>query len=112
MKTTTSAMKEVGKAMKTEKMPQTLQEFLKENEKMEMSQGMMDDALDSVFDADGVESETDEVMNQIYDEIGLDLSSELSKSSVPTTVKASSKTKNAQETKEEDELLKSLGIFN
>lgn len=52
-------------------------EFEKENDMMDQRQEMMDDAVD---DAMGVEDEeeSDEVVNQVMDELGIDLSAAVS----------------------------------
>lgn len=42
-----------------------------QNEKMEMTQEMMGDAIDDAFEADDEEEETDNLVNQVLDEIGL-----------------------------------------
>ena len=42
-------------------MNKVMMEFQRENEKMDMKQEMMDDALDSLFDDDTVEDEADAV---------------------------------------------------
>ncbi len=34
----------------------------------------MDDTLDAVFDADGLDDEADEVVDSVLDEIGVDIS--------------------------------------
>lgn len=43
------------------KMNKTMMEFARENEKMDMKQEMMDEALDSLFDDDTLQDEADAV---------------------------------------------------
>lgn len=100
-------MAKVGKAMDPKKVQQTLAEFLKENEKMEMTGELMEDA----FDNEEVDDEADEVMHQVLDEIGLDVSTQLSKAAAPRTqVAAARPTAARQAESEEDKLLRQLGI--
>ena len=47
-------------------------EFERENDMMEHRQEMMDDAIDNTFEDE--EEESDEIVNQVLDEIGIDLS--------------------------------------
>lgn len=60
-----AAMAAMGETNDPRKVAQTMQQFQKENAKMEMGQEMMDDTLDGVFDDDEVEGETDDLMNQV-----------------------------------------------
>lgn len=59
------AMAAMGKTNDPAKIAQTMQQFQKENAKMEMGQEMMDDNLDGIFDDDGTEEETSDLMNQV-----------------------------------------------
>lgn len=58
-------------------------EFEKENDIMDQRQEMMDDAID---DATGMEDEeeSEDVVNQVLDEIGIDLGQAVSCSALPT----------------------------
>lgn len=58
-------------------------EFERENDIMDQRQEMMDDAIDDVTGLDD-EEETDEVVNQVLDEIGIDLSQAVSITSKTT----------------------------
>lgn len=103
------AMKEVGKAIQPEKLQQTLAQFMQENAKLDMTQDLMEDA----FDNDDVESEADDVMNQVLDEIGIDLSSQLSKAPAPKTQIAAPSRPVAEPKydEEEEDLLRRLGAL-
>ena len=59
-----AAMAAMGATNDPKKVAAAMQQFQKENAKMEMGQEMMDDTLDGVFDDDEVEGETDDLMNQ------------------------------------------------
>ena len=114
MKNAGKAMETVGKAAEIEKLPQTLAQFMKENEKMDLMEEMMGDAADAAFDTDGVDEDADEVMNQVLDEIGIDLSAELAKANAPRKqrVAASAPAATAEDTTaEEEELLRRLGAL-
>lgn len=58
------AMAAMGKTNDPAKIAQTMQQFQKENAKMEMGQEMIDDTLDEAFDDDETEAETSDLMNQ------------------------------------------------
>lgn len=70
-------MEQFGKVQDPQKVAQTMQQFQKENAKMEMGAEMMDDAMDEIFDTEGTEGETDELVGQILDEIGVSTAGEL-----------------------------------
>ncbi len=59
------AMAAMGQTNDPAKVAQTMQQFQKENAKMEMGQEMMDDNLDGIFDDDDTEAETSDLMNQV-----------------------------------------------
>ena len=59
-----AAMAAMGATNDPKKVAAAMQQFQRENAKMEMGQEMMDDTLDGVFDDDEVEGETDDLMNQ------------------------------------------------
>ena len=65
MDTAAKAMAAVGKANDPMAMQRVMQQFQRENAKMDMAGEMMDDALDSAFDTDEMEDETDDVMNEV-----------------------------------------------
>ena len=59
------AMAAIGRRNDPAAVAATMQQFSRENAKMDMGQEMMDDQLDEVFDSEGAEDETDDVMNQV-----------------------------------------------
>jgi charged multivesicular body protein 2A len=61
---------QVSTAMNPQRVMADLQEFSKQNERMEMTSDMMDDAIDGMFD--GQEDEADALVNQVLDEVGID----------------------------------------
>ncbi|KAF0980423.1 hypothetical protein FDP41_013637 [Naegleria fowleri] len=103
IKTTGTVMKKINEQMNPQEMQKTIMEFEKANEKMGMSEEMMDDALENLFEDD--EEEVDEAMEQIYDEIGLDMSGKLSKAKTGTS-SLKVKDKDLDEIEDDDELLR------
>ncbi|KAK9918465.1 hypothetical protein WJX75_004255 [Coccomyxa subellipsoidea] len=70
-------MAAMGKTNDPAKIAQTMQQFQKENAKMEMGQEMMDDSLDGIWDDEDTEAETSDLMNQVLDEIGVDITAQM-----------------------------------
>eukprot|EP00798_Chlamydomonas_sp_ICE-L_P019233 gene19233-25858_t len=54
-----------------------IREFEKQNEKMEMTGEMMGDAVDDALGGEGEEEETDDVISQVLDEIGITMNTEM-----------------------------------
>jgi hypothetical protein len=65
MATATGAMTKLQQQMNPAKVQQTVQQFAKENAKMEMAQEMMGDTLDGALDDEDTEAETGELVNQV-----------------------------------------------
>lgn len=76
MKGATKILGTMNRQMNLPALQRIAMEFEKENDMMDQRQEMMDDAVD---DAMGVEDEeeSDEVVNQVMDELGIDLSAAL-----------------------------------
>ncbi|KAB5514185.1 hypothetical protein DKX38_028091 [Salix brachista] len=53
-----------------------MQEFERQNEKMEMVTEVMGDAIDDALERDEEEEETEELVSQVLDEIGIDVNQE------------------------------------
>ncbi|KAM0827564.1 hypothetical protein ACQ4PT_068125 [Festuca glaucescens] len=60
------------------KQMKVMQEFQKQSAQMDMTNEMMSDSIDNILDDDQAEEETDELANQVLDEIGVDVASQLS----------------------------------
>ncbi|XP_030636499.1 charged multivesicular body protein 2b [Chanos chanos] len=95
MAKTTKTMQAVNKKMDPQKTMQTLQNFQKETAKMDMTEEMMNDTLDEIFDDSGDEEESQDIVNQVLDEIGIEISGKMAsapsasrKNPVATTSKA------------------------
>ena len=59
---------------------------------MDMKQEMMDDTMDGVMGEEGEEEETDEIINQVLDEIGINLTGQLG--NLPTGERGGNQTVN------------------
>eukprot|EP01116_Phalansterium_solitarium_P009283 TRINITY_DN2336_c0_g1_i1.p1 TRINITY_DN2336_c0_g1~~TRINITY_DN2336_c0_g1_i1.p1 ORF type:complete len:222 (-),score=68.86 TRINITY_DN2336_c0_g1_i1:159-824(-) len=77
MRGVTRAMMVMNRQMNLPQMQRIMMEFEKQNEILEMKSEMQSDTMDDVFEADGEEAETDDIVNQILDEIGINLSAQL-----------------------------------
>ncbi|KAG2486999.1 hypothetical protein HYH03_014371 [Edaphochlamys debaryana] len=73
----TKTMTAMQAAMDPAKINQTMQNFAKENARMDMVGEMMGDAMDDALDGDGVDEETDELVGAVLDEIGIDLATSM-----------------------------------
>ncbi|KAL6481692.1 hypothetical protein AOLI_G00238080 [Acnodon oligacanthus] len=77
MSTTTKTMQAVNKKMDPQKTLQTMQNFQKETAKMEMTEEMINDTLDEIFEDSGDEEESQDIVNQVLDEIGIEISGKM-----------------------------------
>nr|CAB3230641.1 charged multivesicular body protein 2b-A [Phallusia mammillata] len=84
MGTTAKTMGQVNKQMDPQKIAQTMQQFERENAKMEMSEEMINDTLDDVLNESGDEEEQDSIINQVLGEIGIDISGQMNNVNVPS----------------------------
>ncbi|CAL8463875.1 g3410 [Coccomyxa elongata] len=103
------AMAAMGQTNDPAKVAQTMQQFQKENAKMEMGQEMMDDNLDGIFDDDDTEAETSDLMNQVLDEIGVDITAQMG--SAPAKKVAAPQKVSAAAQDEEDTLTARLAAL-
>lgn len=71
MKTAGQAMQSMNAAVDPVALQRTMAQFAAESEKFSMTQEMMDDTLDSMFD-DEDEEETDGIVDSIFTELGLE----------------------------------------
>uniref|UniRef100_A0A8C0H8R0 Charged multivesicular body protein 2B n=1 Tax=Chelonoidis abingdonii TaxID=106734 RepID=A0A8C0H8R0_CHEAB len=65
MSTTAKTMQSVNKKMDPQKTLQTMQNFQKENMKMEMTEEMINDTLDDIFEGSDEEEESQDIVNQV-----------------------------------------------
>lgn len=77
MTTATKSMAQMNQVMKPEQLGKTMQEFGKATAKMDMTEEMMNDALDDILNESGDEEESENIVQQVLDEIGIDISSKV-----------------------------------
>lgn len=77
MKGVTRAMQNMNKQLNLPQIQKIMQEFEKQSEIMDMKEEILNDAIDDAMGDEDDEEESDAVVNQILDELGLDLSDKL-----------------------------------
>merc|ERR1712183_382164 len=77
MKGVTKAMMRMNKQMKLPEIQKIMQEFEKQSELMDMKEEMMSDVIDDAMGDEDDEEESDAVVNQVLDELGLQLTDNL-----------------------------------
>jgi len=77
MKGVTKAMGNMNKQMKMPEIQKIMMEFEKQSEIMDMKGEMMEDAIDDVMGDEDDEEESDAIVNQVLDELGLQLNDKL-----------------------------------
>ncbi|XP_018579429.1 charged multivesicular body protein 2a [Anoplophora glabripennis] len=78
MKGVTKAMASMNRQLNLPQIQRILQEFEKQSEIMDMKEEVMNDAIDDAMEGDDDEEESDAVVNQVLDELGLQLTDTLS----------------------------------
>eukprot|EP00604_Paraphysomonas_vestita_P001042 CAMPEP_0174822352 /NCGR_PEP_ID=MMETSP1107-20130205/15219_1 /TAXON_ID=36770 /ORGANISM="Paraphysomonas vestita, Strain GFlagA" /LENGTH=114 /DNA_ID=CAMNT_0016041029 /DNA_START=258 /DNA_END=599 /DNA_ORIENTATION=- len=78
----TAAMAAVNQHIDPVLLQQTMNKFSNEMEKISMAEESWDDMVDA-FDGDGIEDESDQVLNQVLDELGLEVGNSLANISAP-----------------------------
>jgi division protein CdvB (Snf7/Vps24/ESCRT-III family) len=73
----TSAMAVANSAMDIKETTRIMQEFTRENERLQVKQELMDEALIDAFDNDEVEEEAEQLTNQVLAELGVEMDSRL-----------------------------------
>merc|ERR1719419_632349 len=76
------AMMNMNKQMKLPEIQKIMQEFEKQSEIMDMKEEMMSDVIDDALGDEDDEEESDAIVNQVLDELGLQLTDQLT--GVPT----------------------------
>ncbi|XP_043271320.1 charged multivesicular body protein 2a [Venturia canescens] len=78
MKGVTKAMQSMNKQLNLPQIQKILHEFEKQSEIMDMKEEIMNDAIDDAMEDEGDEEESDAVVSQVLDELGLQLTDQLS----------------------------------
>jgi len=79
MRGVTRAMASMNRQMNLPQIQRIMMDFEKQSEIMDMKEEMMDDALDDAIGEVGEEEETEAVVQQVLDELGIQMGEELSK---------------------------------
>ncbi|CAD5117169.1 DgyrCDS5971 [Dimorphilus gyrociliatus] len=103
---TAKTMSDVNKQMDPMKTQAMLKEFSMQNAKMEMTDEMINDTLDDIMNDSADEEEQDAVVNQVLDEIGIEISGQMSKA--PTAERGALGAESAKATVSDEELMKQL----
>ncbi|XP_073837454.1 charged multivesicular body protein 2b [Musca autumnalis] len=83
MSTTAQTMSNMNKIMKPETIAANVRNFQQANMKMEMTDEMINDTLDDMLNESGDEEESNAIVNQVLDEIGIEISGKMA--TIPTT---------------------------
>ncbi|KAB0794004.1 hypothetical protein PPYR_13624 [Photinus pyralis] len=77
MKVAGDTMSDMNKMMKPEQIAANLDVFKKESMKMDMTDEMINDTLDDMLTESGDEAESDNIVSQVLDEIGIEISGKM-----------------------------------
>ncbi|XP_035780477.1 charged multivesicular body protein 2a-like [Anopheles albimanus] len=78
MKGVTRAMTNMNRQLNMPQIQKILHEFEKQSEIMDMKEEMINDAMDDAMEDEGDEEETDAIVSQVLDELGLQMTDQLS----------------------------------
>lgn len=73
MKGVTKAMTQMNKMNDVPALQKMMADFMRENEKSDMTQEMIAETLDDALDEEGAQEEEDLIVNQVLDELGIDV---------------------------------------
>ena len=73
----TRSMAKMNKMMNLPKLNEIMREFCRQNEQMDLTEEMMGDAVDMALDGGETEEETDQVVQQVLGEIGVEYGDQL-----------------------------------
>ncbi len=71
MKGVTTALTKMNQKMNLPGLQKIMQEFMKENERAEITQEMIGDTIDDAMAEDGTAEEEDNLVSQVFDELGI-----------------------------------------
>lgn len=83
LKNVTHSMVRMNKVLNVPGLQKILQEFMRENERMEMTEEMMGDAVDMALGDEEDAIESDAVVNQVLSEIGVEIGGQLETGHLP-----------------------------
>jgi len=94
----TKAMATMNKQLKLPEIQKIMMEFEKQSEIMDMKEEMMNDAIDDAMGDEADEEESEAIVKQVLDELGLQISDDLA--AMPSAAKGSVATASASGTKQ------------
>lgn len=77
MKNVTLAMGQMNRQINLPSLTQIMKEFEIQSTTMEMKDELIQETMENLWDEDGEEADIDEIVNQVYDELGIKLESDL-----------------------------------
>jgi charged multivesicular body protein 2A len=77
LKGVTNSMKAFNKTMNNQELNNIMKEFMRENERMGLTEEMMGDAIDMAIDQEGDVEASDQVVNQVLSEIGIEVTDQI-----------------------------------
>lgn len=77
MGTATKTMVNMNKIMKPEDIAKNMKDFEQASAKLDMTDELMNDTLDDILNESGDEEESDAIVNQVLDEIGIEIGSKV-----------------------------------
>ncbi|KAF5285909.1 hypothetical protein FQA39_LY04370 [Lamprigera yunnana] len=83
MKIAGDTMSDMNKMMKPEQIAANLNKFTKESMKMEMTDDMINETFDDILTESGDEEESDNIISQVLDEIGIEMSGKMAHAPTP-----------------------------
>ncbi|KAK4874711.1 hypothetical protein RN001_014071 [Aquatica leii] len=95
MKVAGDTMSDMNKLMRPEQIAANLDKFTQETMKMDMTDEMINDTLDDILTESGDEEESENVVSQVLDEIGIEMSGKMARAPVPGRDKIGEKSKSS-----------------
>merc|ERR1719427_2662063 len=77
MKGVTKAMRQMNKQMKLPQVQKIMMDFERQSEMLDMKTEMMEDVMDGAMEGEDDEEETDQIVRQVFDELGLQVTDDL-----------------------------------
>lgn len=97
MKGVTKALVGMNKKINLPGMNKIMAEFMRENEKADMTQEMIGDTLDDAMEEEGSEAEENAIVGQVLDELGINMSENVPSAPVGSNIKMGTETAAAPE---------------
>lgn len=97
----TRSLQTMNRQMNTPAMQKMMMEFEKQSEMMDFKQEMMDDVMNDVLAGEDEEERTEEMVNQVLDEIGISASTQMT--SAPIGGPAAMRSADASPVMEDDD---------